>query len=152
MSESLTYPTKPPLREFLQNEKIERGRSANANANLSRKKRSNSLASERSQFNDKYANVKPKIQTRVATSAIQAYSSTTNLNRSINNNINSDNNSTSYANLNANDRMNNSFSLREGIYNEWYTRKIVSAREKLSESKLAQQNEEEKKAQVRSRV
>jgi hypothetical protein len=81
-------------------------------------------------YKDKYAHVQPKTMTRPLQSA----------------RINDDS-----KNLNDShhtDRMNDSTTLRQTIYNEWYQKKLAAAREQLKEAQKQHKDVEEEKAQV----
>ena len=84
-------------------------------------------------FKDKYAHVQPKTLTRPLQSART-------------------NNESQKINDSQRDIMNDSSSLRQNIYNEWYQKKMISAREQLKEAQKNNKDEEEQKAQVKYSV
>ena len=83
-------------------------------------------------FNDKYAHVKPKTLTR-----LPAQSARTN-----------DESMKSQLNDSKRDQMNDSVTLRQNIYQDWYQKKMMAAKEQLREAQQSKKDEEEKKAQV----
>lgn len=125
LTNELKYPTKPSLEDML---KLER-HSRNRHKGESEPSRTRSLsASSRAErpLSSKYSNVKPRTQTRLLIQSAR-----------LNNDLNSS----------KQDIMNDSASLRENIYTEWYLKKMQDAQQRLKEAKLAQKNQEEKKAQ-----
>lgn len=79
----------------------------------------------------KYANVQSKIKTQLLDTSL-----TSELNQSRDDN---------------NKSLNDSIMLRQSTYNEWLMKKSQIIREKSSQAKLAQKNQEEEKTQVKYR-
>ena len=83
-------------------------------------------------YNDKYAHVKPKTLTRPAQTART-----------------NDESVKSKMNDSQRDHMNDSLTLRQNNYNEWYQKKMAAAVDQLKEAQKSQKDDEEKKAQVK---
>lgn len=125
LTNELKYPSKPTLEEMLRMERHSRNR--NKQESDASRTRSLSASSRIGRpLCSKYAKVKPRTQTRLEIQSAR---------------LNEEFNSSKQ------DIMNDSASLRENIYTEWYLKKMQDAQQKLKESKLSQKNQEEKKAQ-----
>lgn len=124
LTKELKYPSKPSLEEMLRMERNSRNR--NQHESEASRTRSLSASSRGGRHFSKYSNIKPRTQTRLEIQSAR---------------FNDEFNSSKL------DMMNDSASLRENIYTEWYLKKMQDAQQKLKEAKLAQKNQEEKKAQ-----
>ncbi len=129
-SSDLKYPSKPTLDEtkvLLTAGQRQLTRSLSARGP---RKRSDSVSSGGLVFKDKYAHVKPKTQTRLPLQTARTDADNSRLNESA-----------------RQDCFNDSASLRENIYNEWYQKKMAAAREGLKSAQSRQRDDEEAKAQ-----
>ena len=82
-------------------------------------------------FKEKYAHIQPKTLTRPLQSA-----RTNNESQKLNDS------------RQRGDIMNDSTSLRQNIYNDWYQKKMLAAKDQLKEAQRTHKDEEEQKAQV----
>ncbi|CAF0930911.1 unnamed protein product [Brachionus calyciflorus] len=122
LTNELKYPTKPTLDDILKNERLSRSKSKTERDHSRTRTLSSSSRIDRP-LSSKYSNVKPKTQTRLQIQSARDLNSS------------------------KQDIMNDSASLRENIYTEWYIKKMQDAQQKLKEAKLVQKDHEEKKAQ-----
>ena len=120
----LNYPSKPRLDETKVMLSDTRPRQVNRSQSARQRTRSSSVSSSRP-IRDKYAHVKPKTLTRVTPQTAR----------------------TDADNSKLNDFMNDSSSIRENIYNEWYMKKLADAKVNLKTAQLQKRNDEEDKAQ-----
>ncbi len=122
----LKYPSKPKFDETkvmltTGQQKLTRSLSA-------RGTRSGSVSKDG--LKDKYAHIKPKTMTRLPAQTARTDAHNSHLNETTNK-----------------DCFNDSSSLRENIYNEWYLKKMAQAKEQLKHAQIRQRDDEEAKAQ-----
>ena len=122
---ALKYPSKPKLDESQVMLNNDPRRTLNRSLSARQSRTRSSSVNGRTYPKDKFAHVKPKTQTRIQTARTDADNSK--LNGSI---------------------LNDSASLRENIYNEWYMKKMEDAKANLKFAQLRQRDGEEEKAQV----
>ena len=139
-SDQMKYETKPKLNETKLFEQIMQERkSRNADLNRSRASRTRSLSSSGNYdrvFNNKYANVKPKTQTRLPIESARLADEEEFSNSKLMN-----------SSKRGGDMLNDSSSIRQNIYTEWYQKKMAAAKADLKEAQLKKKDEEERKAQ-----
>lgn len=121
----LSYPSKPRLDETKVMLSDSRPRQVNRSQSARQTRTRSSSVSSTRPVRDKYAHVKPKTLTRVPPQTAR----------------------TDADNSKLNDFMNDSLSIRENIYNEWYMKKLADAKANLRDAQLQKQNDEEDKAQ-----
>jgi hypothetical protein len=140
--DQIKYETKPKLNESKLYEQLkaelDREKAKRMEAKNATRTRTRSLSSsgnlEKFLANNKYANVKAKTQTRLPPDTARLASEEDQL-------------SNSRLNSSKRDTLNDSSSIRQSIYNEWYVKKMEAAKADLKESQLKQRDEEERKAQ-----
>lgn len=132
MSQELSYSTKPTFNETKLFNTLDRSRMVRSQS--ARQMRTMS-SSESGQFErrlgTKYAHVKPKTQTRLPVQSARVEDDFFNSSK------------TSFKQ----DALNDSSSIRQNIYCEWYQKKMAQAVENLKDAQTQQKNDEERKAQ-----